>query len=98
MNKQQTLKPKAGHLNLPEIHNCRLCKKNGLKEIIDFGMMDIPKWPKTKDGGVKAPLKLMVCDFCGMGQLAHTFDPEDFFRDYWYGTGMNGTRRTYKAN
>lgn len=97
MKKQQILKPKKGELQLSEIQSCRLCGSSKLVEIIDFGMMDIPKWPKTKGGGVKAPLKLMVCPVCEMGQLAHTFDPEDFFRDYWYRTGMNGTMRAHMS-
>ncbi len=85
-------------MKIREVNNCRLCGRGGLKEIIDFGMMDIPKWPKDKDGGVKAPLKLMYCMECGMGQLAHSIDREDFFRDYWYRTGMNGTMRAHMEN
>lgn len=82
-------------MRITEIDKCRLCGHEGLNEVIDFGQMDIPKWPKAKNGGIKAPLKLMVCPACQMGQLAHSFDPEDFFRDYWYRTGMNGTMRAH---
>ena len=84
-------------MRITEVKRCRLCSHGGLREIIDFGMMDLPKWPKDKDGGVKAPLKLMVCPNCLMGQLAHSIDQDDLFRDYWYRTGMNGTMRAHMA-
>lgn len=85
-------------MKITEVQKCRLCKKAGLKEVFDFGMMDLPKWPKSKDGGAKAPLKLMVCPACYMGQLAHSIDRESFFLDYWYRTGMNGTMRGHMAD
>ncbi len=82
-------------IKITEIQKCRLCGQSGLQEIFDFGMMDLPKWPKAKSGGVKAPLKLMACPQCLMGQLAHSIDQDDLFRDYWYRTGMNGTMRMH---
>lgn len=85
-------------MRVTTVDKCRLCGKRGLREIIDFGMMDLPKWPRSKSGGVKAPLKLMVCPACGLGQLAHSIDQESLFRDYWYRTGMNGTMRRHMAD
>lgn len=86
------------HRKITEVQNCRLCGKPGLQEVFDFGMMDLPKWPRSKSGGVKAPLKLMACSACGLGQLAHSIDQESLFREYWYRTGMNGTMREHMAN
>ena len=85
-------------MEIKEIDRCRLCGRRGLQEIFDFGMMDLPKWPRYKSGGVKAPLKLMACPACGLGQLAHSIDQESLFRDYWYRTGMNGTMRNHMAD
>lgn len=80
------------------IKKCRLCGKRGLKAIFDFGMMSLPKWPRLKDKGVKAPLKLVVCPSCSLGQLAHSIDRESFFREYWYRTGINETMRSHMAD
>lgn len=82
---------------IKKIKKCRLCGKTNLREIIDFGMMSLPLWPISKEGGVKAPLKFMVCSSCSLGQLAHSINRESFFLEYWYRTGINNTMRTHMA-
>lgn len=83
---------------ITNIKTCRLCNKPGLKEVIDFGLMSLPTWPISKKAGVKAPLKLMVCPSCFLGQLAHSIDRENLFREYWYRTGINETMRSHMAS
>jgi len=80
-----------------KVKRCRLCGKRGLKEVFDFDMMSLPTWPLSKKGGVKAPLKLMACSSCFLGQLAHSIDRESLFREYWYRTGINETMRSHMA-
>ncbi len=79
------------------IKQCRLCGKGGLKEVIDFGLMDLPTWPHSKGDGTKAPLKLMICPSCLLCQLAQSIDRESLFRQYWYRTGINETMRSHMA-
>lgn len=85
----------ANKLKIKDIKTCRLCGKQSLKEIIDFGDMSLPTWPQQKGRGIKAPLKFMACPSCCLGQLAHSIDRENLFRDYWYRTGINNTMRSH---
>lgn len=82
---------------ITNIKACRLCNNPGLKEVIDFGMMSLPTWTHSKKSGIKAPLKLMVCPSCFLGQLAQSIDRESLFREYWYRTGINETMRSHMA-
>ncbi len=82
---------------IKNIKRCRLCGKGGLKKVIDFGLMSLPTWPHSKEEGVKASLKLMVCPSCFLGQLAQSIDRESLFREYWYRTGINETMRSHMA-
>lgn len=84
-------------MKIKKINKCRLCGKRSPKEIIDFGMMSLPTWPTVKKDGIKAPLKLMFCSSCYLGQLAHSIDRESLFREYWYRTGINDTMRAHMA-
>lgn len=82
---------------IKKIKKCRLCAKVSLKEILDFGMMSLPTWPRTKDGGVKTPLKLVLCTSCHLAQLADSIDRKSLFLKYWYRTGINDTMRSHMA-
>ena len=84
-------------MKVTHIQKCRLCGKSDLKEIFDFGMASLPTWPRSKGKGVKAPLKLMACPSCFLGQLAHSINRESLFREYWYKTGINDTMRSHMA-
>lgn len=87
----------TSNFKIKNIKRCRLCGKDGLKEVIDFGLMSLPTWPHSKEEGTKTPLKLMVCPSCFLGQLAQSIDRESLFREYWYRSGINETMRSHMA-
>ena len=68
---------------------CYICKKNDLTEILDLGNHPPPlillseNELKTKSEPL-FPLKLFLCEVCGLVQLDDAVDPELLFRDYSY--------------
>ena len=68
---------------------CYICKKNDLTEILDLGNHPPPlillseNELKTKSEPL-FPLKLFLCEGCGLVQLDDAVDPELLFRDYSY--------------
>jgi sulfur relay (sulfurtransferase) DsrF/TusC family protein len=68
---------------------CYICKRTDLTEILDLGNHPPPlillseNELKTKSEPL-FPLKLFLCEECGLVQLDNAVDPELLFRDYSY--------------
>jgi hypothetical protein len=74
-------------------HFCRLCGKEEMREIIDFGDMALTGVFATDGLSVqKAPLQLVRCIACGMTQLGHRFDPSVLYGEtYGYESHLNSS-------
>lgn len=68
------------------MHQCGLCKKTSLINVIDLGETPIAhEFSTTKEQALarqKHPMSLLVCDACGMGQLAEVIDPRILYSEY----------------
>lgn len=68
---------------------CYICEKNNLTEILDLGDHP-PPLILLSENEIKNktesmfPLKLFLCDNCGLVQLENAVDPELLFREYSY--------------
>ncbi len=81
-------------------HNCRLCGKNNLENIISLGnqnLIDFIDDDNDDDDkkSLSAPLDLVLCNKrkggCGLLQLKHTVPGDILFRQFWYKSGVNQT-------
>ena len=69
--------------------SCYICEKNDLIEILDLGNHPPPLILLSKNelddkSEPLFPLKLFLCNNCGLVQLKDAVDPELLFRDYTY--------------
>ena len=66
---------------------CRFCKSKNLKKVIDFGLMPLAggflKKQEVKKEK-KYPLRVFICEDCGLVQLIDVVSAELLFKDYRY--------------
>jgi NDP-4-keto-2,6-dideoxyhexose 3-C-methyltransferase len=74
---------------MQDLVKCRGCYGREFKDIIDLG----PQW--TINFGDKPatqlPIKLVMCSQCKLVQSAYVYDPDQFFKHYYYKSGVNQT-------
>lgn len=79
---------------MTEIRECRVCGGNELLNVLDLGE---PKFtgvfPQSPEDDVPSGgLRLMLCQSCGLVQLAHSFPPDELYGDnYGYRSGLNSS-------
>lgn len=76
------------------IKQCRLCQGQELAQVLDFGVMAFtgvfPASPKSKIE--EGQLRVLVCESCGLAQLADSFPAEILYGDnYGYRSGLNAS-------
>ena len=71
--------------------NCRACTSSATFEVLDFGDLAFTGvFPMPGEPVPKGRLALMVCDDCGLVQLADEFPPDVLYGDnYGYRSGLN---------
>ncbi len=76
-----------------KITKCRVCQKEELISIINFGNQYLSDFPDKIDKKLpRCPLELIFCIKCSLLQLAH--DPNyDYHKQYWYVSGINQTMK-----
>lgn len=76
------------------ISRCRVCKSSRIVEVLDLGTIAFTGvFPSQIDEYVpNGRLRLMVCESCGLAQLADSFPPEELYGDnYGYRSGLNNS-------
>jgi 2-polyprenyl-3-methyl-5-hydroxy-6-metoxy-1,4-benzoquinol methylase len=66
------------------VHKCNLCEKSELTPLIDFGNQPIVKHYLTdhKEDPSTWPVKLYLCEHCGLTQLVDSCPPEFLYDNY----------------
>ena len=75
-----------------QVNHCRLCPSQFLEELLNLGNFHLSGvFPSSKNQVIeKGPLSLILCEECGLVQLAHQYDMEKLFGDnYGYRSGLN---------
>lgn len=67
---------------------CRICD-SALIPVMDFGNIYFSDFVDNPLDGFKSPLKIGMCEKCGLVQLFDAPDPEKMYRKYWYRSGIN---------
>lgn len=84
-----------GQMEYKIIKNCRLCHSDKLTAIFSLGMQYVSNFVKKGQGGIKAPLEMVLCENCSLLQLKHTAPQELLYaRFYWYRSGVTDTMRS----
>lgn len=81
-------------IDFEDITDCRLCGCGELSTIFDLGNQALSgRFPELNEPDAPAaPLILVKCAKCGLVQLGHNFDPNEFYRHtYGYRSGVNET-------
>jgi len=76
------------------ISQCRLCRDSRLAEVLDFGVTAFTGvFPASVDEHVdEGALRLVVCESCGLAQLADSFPADVLYGDnYGYRSGLNAS-------
>jgi hypothetical protein len=71
---------------------CRICKSQILENLLDLGDFHLSGiFPSSRNQVIeKGPLSLILCEDCGLVQLAHQYDMEKLFgENYGYRSGLN---------
>ena len=83
-----------------EIANCRACQSPLLREVFDLGQPALSgrfPGPDEPDAPV-GPVTLVLCEECGLGQLAHDYEHDELYRhNYGYRSGINATMSNHLA-
>lgn len=73
--------------------HCRVCGSEKLIEYLDLGMMPLSNGlTNTKQEAIdidRLPLKVLLCEDCGLSQLSIVVDPETMFGHYLYRSSIN---------
>ena len=75
--------------NYKRITKCRVCFNKNLVKIGSLGKIAVSNFTKEPQPGVKLPLELVFCENCSLLQLAHNFNRDILYRNYWYVSGLN---------
>jgi NDP-4-keto-2,6-dideoxyhexose 3-C-methyltransferase len=81
-----------------EWSECRLCGNDKLESVADLGVQAIScRYPKSRDEKVPtAPLHLVRCPSCNLGQLTMSLPPEEMYRSgYSYRSGQTDTMKAH---
>ncbi len=82
--------------------NCRMCGSTNLHEFLDLGFTPPADQFKRKDQlrepDIYYPLRVVMCDDCGLAQLSYVVSPEVLYRnDYPYESSTTKTGRQHWA-
>lgn len=81
---------------------CRSCGSGRLRSILSLGEQYVSNFVTGKEGGLRAPLDLVLCEpvrgGCGLLQLQHTVEAGFLYRNYWYRSGVNRSMREALAD
>ena len=79
---------------------CRSCGFEQLDDILSLGNLYVSNFVDSVLVVKREklyPLELVLCDTskggCGLLQLRHTVSPKKMYRNYWYRSGINKSRR-----
>ena len=73
-----------------EQKTCRICGHSNLKTVFDLGYIHPSVFLDAgEELPAKMPLTVVQCENCGLVQLAHAFDLDDSYRQYYYRSGIN---------
>ena len=66
------------------MNTCRCCKSTDLQPLLDLGSLPIAhRLLKSRGDDFQLyPLKLFLCDACGLVQVLNPIDPEELYRDF----------------
>lgn len=72
-------------------NSCRVCKNPDLKPYLDLGLMPLSNNLLTDPAEIapRYPLKVMLCEVCGLSQLSIVIDPETLFGHYVYRSSIS---------
>lgn len=73
-------------------HNiCRVCGNDDLKPYLDLGLMPLSNNLMTSPDEVapRYPLKVQLCELCGLSQLSIVVDPAELFGHYLYRSSIS---------
>lgn len=78
-------------MNFKEHTNCRVCGSGKLKPYIDLGKLPLSNnlCNTVYDNPERFPLKVLLCEDCGLSQLSIVVDPEILFGHYVYRSSIN---------
>lgn len=70
---------------------CRVCGNEELKPYLDLGLMPLSNNLMTSPDQIapRYPLKLMLCELCGLSQLSVVVDPIELFGHYVYRSSIS---------
>lgn len=78
-------------MNYKEHISCRVCKSTDLVEYIDLGNLPLSNnlCGSPVEAAERYPLKVLMCELCGLSQLSIVVDPELLFGHYVYRSSIN---------
>jgi hypothetical protein len=84
-------------MNFKEHTNCRVCNSDKLKPYIDLGKLPLSNnlCNTVYDNPERFPLKVLLCEDCGLSQLSIVVDPEVLFGHYVYRSSINEGYRNH---
>lgn len=76
---------------------CRVCGNENLKEYIDLGMLPLSNNLLDSPDHIaeRYPLKVLLCEDCGLSQLSIIIDPSTLFSHYVYRSSINEGYRNH---
>ena len=76
-----------------ELERCRGCYARNFWTVIDLG----PQWVINfgDKPAEQLPIKLVKCTECHLVQSAYVYDPDKFFKHYYYQSGINDTMKNH---
>ncbi len=89
---------KYNQLEFKTKKNCRFCESKNLKKVIDFGPMPLAGGFLKKEEVKKEkkyPLRVFICESCGLVQLIDVVSAELLFKDYRYAPSTIKTIREH---
>ncbi len=71
--------------------NCRVCGSDKLTQYLDLGMMPLSNnlCDTAHENPQRYPLKVLLCEDCGLSQLSIVVFPETMFSNYSYRSGIS---------
>lgn len=78
-------------MNYKEHTSCRVCSSSRLTSYIDLGKLPLSNnlCNTVYDNPERFPLKVMLCEECGLSQLSIVVDPDVLFGHYVYRSSIN---------
>jgi hypothetical protein len=78
-------------MNFKEHKNCRVCGSDRLSPYIDLGKLPLSNnlCNTVYDNPERFPLKVLLCERCGLSQLSIVVDPEILFGHYVYRSSIS---------